>query len=384
MNDQASTKLESKFVLAIETSCDDTSVAVLRCPISPESQINESGGDSQPIEVMSCVSQAQDLHHAPHGGIVPEIASRNHLANLHPLIQVALSKAGLELSEIDAFAATNRPGLIGSLIVGVVTAKTLAQMLSKPWIAVNHLEGHIWAPFLRDSEYQPEFGFEKFIALAVSGGHTSFYLVSGFGQYKVLGATRDDAAGEALDKFAKAIGLGFPGGAQVDRLSQGGNTEAYDFPKASLDENSCEMSFSGLKSSAMRLLDSLSSEEISKHKADLCASFQESVVSLLTDKMQTAISITGCRNLVLTGGVSANTRLRQQMQELAVSQKCRLMLPPLRYCTDNAAMVGYVGMKRFLLQEFAELSTGPQATSYENDFDYSFYQKFTRKRAASK
>ncbi len=346
-------------ILAIETSCDDTSVAVLRSP----------------NEVLSCVSQSQDVFHARHGGIVPEIASRNHLVNLHLLIESALEKAGVGFHDLDAFVATNRPGLLGSLIVGVVTAKTLAQVHAKPWFAVNHLEGHIWAPFLKDETHSPSAEFSDFVALAVSGGHTTLYRVNGFSKYEVLGTTRDDAAGEALDKFAKMVGLGFPGGPRIDQLSQTGNPAAYDLPRTLLDRHACEMSFSGLKSAGARLIADIPPDQFAEKLSDLCASFQEAVVDTLMVKLIRATELTKCPRVVLTGGVAANTRLRARVQAAASERGWQLAIPPLRYCTDNAAMIGFVGLKHLRAGKTSPLNMGPSPQSWPGDFELSIHAK---------
>jgi len=339
--------------LAIETSCDDTSVAVVR-----------SDG-----YVLGVRSANQDVAHAPYGGIVPEIACRNHSLNLLPLIDETLRQIGVDWKTLQGIAVTNRPGLIGSLIVGLVTAKSLSQAHGLPLIGVNHLEGHILAPFLRDESYGPVFDWaEPFLALAVSGGHTSLYKVMGLGQYEVLGTTLDDAAGEAFDKFAKMAGLGFPGGVKIDRLSQGGNAHAYNFPRSMLKEENYLMSFSGLKSSGQRLIESLPDSEVELRLPDLCASFQEAIVDVLIGKLDRAVLKTGIKNVVITGGVSANTRLRACAEEWARHRQVTLQVPPLRYCTDNAAMIGYAGILRLNRGETSDLQLGPSPSSWPDDF----------------
>ncbi|MEZ0390867.1 MAG: tRNA (adenosine(37)-N6)-threonylcarbamoyltransferase complex transferase subunit TsaD [Pseudobdellovibrionaceae bacterium] len=339
--------------LAIETSCDDTSVALV-----------EADG-----QVRALVSANQDLAHAPFGGIVPEIACRNHSLNLLPLIEQVFKKSNISWEQVGGIVVTNRPGLIGSLIVGIVTAKSLAQARKLPLIGVNHLEGHILAPFLKDESYQPTFPYEKpFLALAISGGHTSLYHVKSFGDYHILGATLDDAAGEAFDKFGKMAGLGFPGGVKVDQLSKNGNVKAYDFPRSMIKEDNYLMSFSGLKASAQRLLESLGPEKVQANLADLCASFQEAIVDILIAKLDRAAGKTGIRNIVITGGVSANSRLRERAQAWAAKNQLNLLIPPLRYCTDNAAMIGYAGILRFNRGEHSSLDLGPSPNSYPQDF----------------
>lgn len=342
-----------KNCLAIETSCDDTSVAI----------VNHDG------VVVSLVSANQDLAHAPYGGVVPEIACRNHSLTLLPLIEQARAKANLSWDAIESIAVTNRPGLIGSLIVGLVTAKSLSQARNLPLIGVNHLEGHILAPFLKDESYGPSWSFDRpFIALAVSGGHTTLYHVRGFGQYEVLGSTLDDAAGEAFDKFGKMLGLGFPGGVKVDLLAKNGNPKAFDFPRGMIREESYMMSFSGLKAAGGRLLGSMSEEEKRRNEADLCASYQEAIVDVLMTKLQRAVKKLGVKNVVITGGVSANSRLRSVSEQWAQKNNVQLMIPPVRFCTDNAAMVGYSGILRLNRGEQHDLSLGPSPNSWSDDF----------------
>ena len=343
-------------VLAIETSCDDTSVAI----------VNRQG------EVLSLVSASQDLEHEPYGGIVPEIASRNHSIALIPLIEEALKKAHLKWSDIQGLAVTNRPGLVGALIVGLMTAKTLAQAKNLPLIGVNHLEGHLLAPFLRDAQQKPPEEFDyPYVGLAISGGHTSLYYIQGLGDYQILGTTRDDAAGEAFDKFAKMAGLGFPGGVKVDQLSQKGNAKAFEFPRSMIHEDHFDMSFSGLKSAAQRVLEKMSSEEIEKNLPDLCASFQEAVVDVLLAKLERAARFYKSQRVILTGGVSANSRLRTRAVELAQKKRWTLVIPPIRYCTDNAAMIGYVGVLKLNQGQRSDLNLGPSPSSWDGDFKFA-------------
>ncbi|HRO68360.1 MAG TPA: tRNA (adenosine(37)-N6)-threonylcarbamoyltransferase complex transferase subunit TsaD [Pseudobdellovibrionaceae bacterium] len=340
-------------VLAIETSCDDTSVAVV-----------EHDG-----RVIAMSSASQDPAHEPFGGIVPEIASRNHSVALLPLIDQVLLKSGKSWKDIGGVVSTNRPGLVGSLIVGLVTGKSLAQSKKLPFLGVNHLEGHLLAPFLRDEGFAPPADFQTpYVGLAISGGHTSLYRIEGLGDYEVLGATKDDAAGEAFDKFAKMAGLGFPGGVKVDRLSKTGDRKAFDFPRSLMKEETFDMSFSGLKSSAQRMIDNLGPEETKAKISDLCASFQEAIVDVLIAKLDRAVRFTGLRRAILTGGVSANSRLRERGQEWADKNGIQLVIPPLRYCTDNAAMIGYAGILRLNRGERHDLSLGPSPHSLPGDF----------------
>lgn len=340
-------------VLAIETSCDDTSVAI----------VEKSGF------VVSLVSASQDLAHEPYGGIVPEIASRNHSLALLPLIDEAFQKAQMTWKDIGGIAVTNRPGLVGALIVGLVTAKALSQTKKLPYIGINHLEGHLLAPFLKDTQYSPPSEFDyPYVGLAVSGGHTSLYNITGLGQYQVLGQTKDDAAGEAFDKFAKMVGLGFPGGSRVDQQAQRGDPKKYEFPRAMIHEDTFDMSFSGLKSSAQRMIASMSPEEVQGELPHLCASFQEAVVEVMIAKLEKASQFMNSKKVILTGGVSANSRLRAQAEAWAARKNKTLVIPPLRYCTDNAAMIGYAGVLRLNRGESSDLHLAPHPQALESDF----------------
>lgn len=345
--------MKMNSILAIETSCDDTSVAIVRADGF--------------VEVVLAASQ--DAAHAPFGGIVPEIACRNHSIHLLPLIDSAMKKANKSWQQIDGIAVTNRPGLIGSLIVGLVTAKSLAQVLKKPLIGINHLEGHLLAPFLKDAEFSPPPDFTyPYLGLAISGGHTSIYDIQDLGKYKIIGCTLDDAAGEAFDKFAKMIGLGFPGGVQIDKLSKTGNAKKFSFPRAMLKEDHLNMSFSGLKSSGQRLVETWSDDEIKANLNDLCASFQEAICEVLIAKLDKAMGLYPYENVILTGGVSANSRLRELATEWANKKSLRLVIPPLRYCTDNAAMIGYAGILRLNRGERSDLSLAPSPSPIHGDF----------------
>lgn len=341
-------------VLSIETSCDDTSVAV----------VQKNG------RVLAMQSASQDIFHQPFGGIVPEIACRNHSIALLPLIEKVVESSKVGWRGIQGIVVTNRPGLVGSLIVGLVTAKTLAQAKKLPLLGVNHLEGHLLAPFLSDETYLPKkiFG-EPFVALAVSGGHTSIYDVQGLGKYRILGSTLDDAAGEAFDKFGKMVGLGWPGGVKIDQLAAQGNREAFDFPRSMILEENETMSFSGLKSSAQRMIEQLGEEEVKKNLSDLCASYQEAIVDVLMAKLERAVRRMKTDLVVITGGVSANSRLRARAEEWAQRSKKTLMIPPLRYCTDNAAMIGYAGILHMNQGERHTLDLGPNPASLPSDFE---------------
>lgn len=338
------------MILALETSCDDTSVSVL-----------DLNG-----EVKSLVSANQDASHRPFGGVVPEVASRQHTEALLPLVERAVSESGASWPSITGIAVTSRPGLIGSLLVGVVTAKTLSLVRGIPFVGVNHIEGHLLAPLLRDASYGPPPGFDfPYVGLAVSGGHTHLFLCEKPGTYRLLGKTVDDAAGEAFDKFAKMMRLGFPGGVAVDRLAAAGSPQAYKFPRAFLNEG-LDFSFSGLKTAALRTLEGLPDPE--PHKADLAASYQEAIVEVLVEKLQRAAAQTGVKNWTVTGGVSANSRLRARAQEAAQAKGAILALPPLRYCTDNAAMIGLAGLYKLKAGMRSPQDLSPSASSLADDW----------------
>ena len=353
-----------KLVLAVETSCDDTSVAL----------VSDQG------LVHRVISAHQNQAHEVFGGIVPEIASRNHTYNLLPLVDACLREAGLKLQDVDGFAVTSKPGLIGSLMVGVVSVKALALATGKPFLGVNHLEGHLLAPFLSDDSYAPPANFEfPYLALAISGGHTSLYRIEALGDYQVLGQTIDDAAGEAFDKFGKMVGLGFPGGVRVDRHAKLGRVDRFQFPRAMLRESHFNFSFSGSKTAGQRIIDSLAAHERAELQedvglamsaasvvregvlADLCASFQESIVDVLLERFARAVLVEGLNRAVLTGGVSANSRLRIRAADWAASAGVQLVVPPIRYCTDNAAMIGFAGIQRMNRGEFSNQTLGPEA-----------------------
>ncbi len=340
-------------VLAFETSCDDTSVSI----------VDHSG------RVLSLVSATRDLDHEPYGGIVPEIASRNHSLSLLPLTEEAFKKAGMTWDDVQGLAVTNRPGLIGALIVGLVTAKSLAMAKNLPLIGVNHLEGHLLAPFLHDDSYAPSFPFtDPYLALAISGGHTSLYKVEGLGKYQILGTTKDDAAGEAFDKFAKMVGLGFPGGAKVDHAATMGDPKKFKFPRSMIHDETLDMSFSGLKSSAHRMIAEMGEEKVKENLNDLCASFQQAIIDVLLSKLEKAAFKTKIKKVVITGGVSANSGLRQQAEKLAAQKKWALAIPPIRFCTDNAAMIGFTGVLHLQAGVRHDWNLGPSPESWPGDF----------------
>lgn len=326
--------MEEKLTLAIESSCDETSAAVLR------------GGRT----VLSNIIATQIPIHQKFGGVVPEIASRKHIVNIMPVIDEAISKAGVELKDIDQVAVTYGPGLAGALLVGVSAAKSLAFSLDVPLIGVNHLEGHIFANFISHPDLKP-----PFVSLVVSGGHTSLVHVKGYNSFSLMGQTRDDAAGEAFDKVARVMGLPYPGGPQIDRLAKEGNPEAIDFPKALQNKGNYEFSFSGLKSAVLNYLNSMKLKGIEVNKADVAASFQNTVIEVLIGKALQAIKETCCNTLVLAGGVAANSSLEARLRAAAERNNIRFCYPDKILCTDNAAMIGCRGYYQAEAGSFSNL-----------------------------
>ena len=320
------------LVLGIESSCDETGAAVV----------------SADGKVLSDVVQSQIALHAPYGGVIPELASRDHLRNIIPVIKEALALAEVSLENVDAVAVTNRPGLVGALLVGVQVAKGLAWGAGKPLVGVDHLVGHLFAVFLRrdvvtPSSHVPNF---PFVALLASGGHTALYRVDAPHAEAVveLGGTRDDAAGEAFDKVGKLIGLGYPGGPIIDRLAASGNPEAV--PLSLPMPGAFEFSFSGIKTQVAQHVAQNGIPNDDRTRADLCASFQAAVTRVLAQKLVAAATRESVKDIVLGGGVAANSELRRRIQELATPLGMRAFFPPLASCTDNAAMIAYAGTLR--------------------------------------
>ena len=342
-----------KRILAVETSCDDTSVAIV-----------QANGF---VEAM--VSASQDKVHAPFGGIVPEIAGRSHSEHLMPLIDQIMTQANLTWQEISALAVTNRPGLVGSLIVGLVTVKTLALTLNKPFIALNHIEGHIWAPFVFETPEEKNEIPSEFLSLVVSGGHTQLVHVKGLGNYNILGRTIDDAAGEAFYKLAKMLGLGYPGGYIVDVKAQQGDPTKYNFPRPMLKSESNDFSFSGLKTAALNEVSHRRNEFNESEINDICASYQEAIVDVLCSKFRNAHQKLGGKMAVsVTGGVSANSRLREAVFNWTQEKAIPCYFPKLKFCTDNAAMIGFAGLQRILQGQTSSQAEGPSPRSYHEDF----------------
>lgn len=323
-------------VLGIESSCDETAAAIVT--------------DGR---VLSNIVATQHDVHERFGGVVPELASRRHIENIVPVISEALADAKITLKNVGGVAVTRAPGLLGSLLVGISAAKGIAFSSEIPLIGVNHLEGHLNAASMEFGEIPL-----PYVGLVVSGGHTSLYLVSGFGKYKLLGATRDDAAGEAFDKVAKLLGLGYPGGPAIDRVAKDGNPKAFRFTRPKFDSGNClDFSFSGIKT-AVLLIHRKEKERgpITKNfVADLAASFQAAVVDILVEHLIESARKTGAHAVVLAGGVAANKRLREELKKAADTSGLKSFIPSMAYCTDNAAMIAYVGAKRLSLGETSDL-----------------------------
>ncbi len=309
------------LTLGIESSCDETAAAVLE-------------GEST---LLSNIIWDQTRIHSHYGGVVPELAGRSHVERIHLVIQQALEQAGVRLSDIDLIATTQGPGLIGSLLVGLNTAKAIAYSHDLPLVGINHLEGHLLAIFLQEPVEFP------FICLIVSGGHTDLIRADGFSRYRLLGRTRDDAAGECYDKVAKMLGLGYPGGPIIDKMARSGNKTAVRFPRSYLEKGSLDFSFSGLKTSVKNYI----ARHPDQEKADVSASFQEAVVEVLTQKALLACRMENVPRLVVSGGVAANSRLRESIFSESATNKIQAWFPKPLFCTDNAAMIACAGYYRY-------------------------------------
>ncbi|GAB4239611.1 MAG: tRNA (adenosine(37)-N6)-threonylcarbamoyltransferase complex transferase subunit TsaD [Elainellaceae cyanobacterium] len=332
------------IVLAIETSCDETSVAIVR--------------DRQ---VLSNVVSSQIEIHKNYGGVVPEVASRQHVEMVNWAIAQALDQAALSWEQIDGVAATCAPGLVGALLVGLTAGKTLAMLHQKPFIGVHHLEGHIYASYLSEPTLQP-----PFLCLLVSGGHTSLIYVKDCGYYETLGQTRDDAAGEAFDKVARLLDLGYPGGPIIDRLAREGNPKAFALPEGqvSLPEGGFhpyDSSFSGLKTAMLRLTQKLQQEQVTLPVADLAASFQETVAKALTKRTIACALNYGLTTIAVGGGVAANSGLRQHLQAAAAQHDLKVLFPPLKFCTDNAAMIACAAAEHLNRGHYSSLRLGAES-----------------------
>lgn len=314
-------------ILAIETSCDETAASVV------------CNGRT----VLSNIISSQIDLHTLYGGVVPEIASRKHMEQINQVIREALTEAHTTLNEIDAVAVTYGPGLVGALLVGVAAAKAIAFAAKKPLVGVHHIEGHISANYIENLDLKPPFG-----CLVVSGGHTHLVHVKDYGSYEILGKTRDDAAGEAFDKVARVVGLGYPGGPKIDKLAKEGNPEAISFPRARIDGSEYDFSFSGLKSSVLNYVNHAEMKQEEINRADLVASFQKAVVDVLVSHAIKAAKEFGFEKLAIAGGVASNSALRTAMTDACEQEGIQFYHPSPVYCTDNAAMIGVAGYYEYM------------------------------------
>jgi len=319
------------LLLAIESSCDETAAAVLQ----------------DGINLLSSVVDSQIEVHSPYGGVVPELASRRHIQTIYQVVDQALKQASIRIDQLDAIAVTQRPGLVGSLLIGMSFAKALAYVENLPCIGVDHLAGHLLSVFLGDD--QPNF---PYIALVASGGHSSLYLTDDPLSYKQIGQTRDDAAGEAFDKVAKLLGLAYPGGPIIAEEAEKGNPEAISFPRAWLETDSLDFSFSGLKTAVVNYVNRANQKDRKLNIPDICASFQEAVVDVLVEKAITAAKKSGVFQIVLAGGVGANQRLREHLTSRSQDEDIAVYLPPRHFCTDNAAMIAVAGYHLYKSKQY--------------------------------
>lgn len=327
--------MEEIITLAIETSCDETSVAIVK----------------NGRYVLSNIISSQVEVHKKFGGVVPEVASRKHVETINRIIQNALDEANITLEDIDVIGVTYGPGLVGALLVGLSIAKAIAFVNGIPLIGVNHIEGHICANFIEDKDLEP-----PFVCLVVSGGHTHLVYVKDYSEYEVMGKTRDDAAGEAFDKVARALGLGYPGGPLIDKLAKKGNEDAIDFPRAYLEEDSFDFSFSGLKSAVLNYLNSMRQKNQQIVVEDVAASFQQSVIEVLVDKTIRAAKEKGSKIVALAGGVAANEGLRELMIKKCNDEGIEVKYPSKILCTDNAAMIGCAAYYDYIKGYSADLT----------------------------
>lgn len=322
-------------ILAIETSCDETSTAIVK----------------NGREVLSNIISSQIDIHKKFGGVVPEVASRKHLERISDVIDLAMDESKTKYEDLDAIAVTYGPGLVGALLIGLTTAKGLAYGLNIPLIGINHIEGHIFANFIQYKDLEP-----PFVCLVASGGHSHIINVLDYGNYKIMGRTRDDAAGEAFDKVARTLGLGYPGGPLIDKISKEGKADAIDFPRSYLEEGSYDFSFSGLKSSVLNYINTMKMKGLEVNAADVAASFQESVVDVLADKLVWAAVEKKSPYAVLAGGVAANSRLRELLAEKCKENNIKVLYPDSILCTDNAAMIGSAAYYKFIKGETSSLN----------------------------
>ncbi|UNY98419.1 tRNA (adenosine(37)-N6)-threonylcarbamoyltransferase complex transferase subunit TsaD [Zhouia spongiae] len=336
---------DNVYILAIESSCDDTSAAVLH---------NK--------KVLSNVVANQKIHEE-YGGVVPELASRAHQQNIVPVVHQALAKANIDKKQLSAIAFTRGPGLMGSLLVGTSFAKSLAMGLNIPLIEVNHMQAHILAHFIEEENFdQPSF---PFLAMTISGGHTQIVKVNDFFHMEVIGETTDDAVGEAYDKSAKILGLSYPGGPQIDKLAQKGNPKAFQFPKPKVE--GLNFSFSGLKTAILYFIQRETQKDgafIDKNIEDICASIQYTIINILIDKLKKASKETGIKKIAIGGGVSANSGIRKALKDGEKKYGWKTFIPKFEYTTDNAAMIGIVGYYKYLNRDFADADVNARARYY--------------------
>ena len=314
-------------LLAIESSCDETAAAVVR----------------NGREVLSNVIYSQIALHTQYGGVVPEIASRKHIEKINQVIQQALDEAKVGLTDLDGIAVTYGPGLVGALLVGVSEAKAISFATGLPLVGIHHIEGHISANYIENKELEP-----PFVCLVASGGHSHLVVVKDYGEYEIIGRTRDDAAGEAFDKVARAIGLGYPGGPKIDKLSKEGNPDAIAFPRAKVNENEYDFSFSGLKSAVLNYLNACQMKGEEVNRADVAASFQKAVIDVLVEHSIHAVKEYGFDKFAIAGGVASNSSLRGAFEERCKAEGITFYHPSPIYCTDNAAMIGAAGYYEFI------------------------------------
>ena len=332
------------YILAIESSCDDTSCAIM------ENEV-----------LLSNVTATQKIHEQ-YGGVIPELASRDHEKNIVPTVHAALEKASVNLSQISAIAFTNGPGLMGSLLVGASFAKSLSIALNVPLIEVNHMRAHILAHFIENSKVKSEKPKFPFLCLTVSGGHTQIVKVNDHLSFELLGETQDDAVGEAFDKAAKILGLAYPGGPLIDKYAQSGDPNKFPFPKSKVPN--LDYSFSGIKTAFLYFIQNGLKEDpkfVEKNLNDICASYQSHLIKVLLVNLIEASKIHGIDQIAIAGGVSANSELRKQLTETGKKLNWDVFIPPFEFCTDNAAMIGITGYYKFLKQEFCDLSIVPEA-----------------------
>ena len=321
-------------ILAIESSCDETAASVV---------INGRN-------IISNVINSQIKIHTEYGGVVPEIASRKHMENIVNVVDEALKEADMTLNDLDAIAVTNGPGLVGALLVGVSFAKTLAWSINKPLMPVNHIEGHICANYPENKDLEP-----PFVILVISGGHTYLAICSEYGKYEIVGQTRDDAAGEAFDKVARAIGLGYPGGPKVDKLSKSGNPDAFDFPIAHIADAPFDFSYSGVKSAVLNQLNTAKMNGVEINSADVAASFQKAIIGSTVPKAIALCKEKNINKLAIAGGVASNSALREALQSACDKEGIQFCSPSPVMCTDNAAMIGAAAYYKYLNNEFSGL-----------------------------